>query len=202
MANGIGTGDPRGFNKGRSSNFREGSRVRQTPEEGRKTYRPKRCENNNKDEDNSPKNLNDKKIRLFDWLILMTRQSVWDHNMSRTSLFKFLRFFFFFRDFAHSYMISNIPIVGEQNIVVTHLWDLWAELPTVTWLVVMWHFQRLVLPLLGGRHRSERNPLFCTCGQVLFCKCLAAAIQLYLFVGTAFVTVLWFGTFNMFYNYV
>ena len=55
MANGIRTGDPRGFNKG------EGSRVRQTPE-GRRTYRPKRCENNNKDEDNSPKNLNDKKF--------------------------------------------------------------------------------------------------------------------------------------------
>ena len=40
MANGIRTGDPRGFNKGRSSKFREGSRVRQTPEEGRKTYWP------------------------------------------------------------------------------------------------------------------------------------------------------------------
>ena len=36
------------------------SRVRQTPEEGRRTYRPKRCGNNNKDENNSPKNLNDK----------------------------------------------------------------------------------------------------------------------------------------------
>ena len=42
----------RGFNKGRSSKFREGSRVRQTPEEGRKTYRPKCCGNNNKDEEN------------------------------------------------------------------------------------------------------------------------------------------------------
>ena len=52
MANGIRTGDPCGFNKGRSSKFREGSRVRQTPE-GRRTYRPKRCGNNNKDEDNS-----------------------------------------------------------------------------------------------------------------------------------------------------
>ena len=40
--------------------FREGSRVRQIPEEGRRKYQPKRCENNNKDEDNSPKNLNDK----------------------------------------------------------------------------------------------------------------------------------------------
>ena len=37
----------------------EGSRVLQTPEEGWRTYRPKRCGNNNKDEDNSPKNLND-----------------------------------------------------------------------------------------------------------------------------------------------
>ena len=60
MANGIRTGDPRGFSKGRSSMFREGSRVRQTPEEGRWTYQPKRCGNNNKDEDNSPKTLNDK----------------------------------------------------------------------------------------------------------------------------------------------
>ena len=59
MANGIRTGYPRGFNKGRSSKFREGSRVPQTSEEGRRTYRPKRC-GNNKDEDNSPKNLNDK----------------------------------------------------------------------------------------------------------------------------------------------
>ena len=62
MANGFRTGDPCGFNKGRSSKFREGSRVRQTPEEGRGTYRPKRYgnNNNNKDEDNSPKNPYDK----------------------------------------------------------------------------------------------------------------------------------------------
>ena len=59
MANGIRTGDPHGFNKGHGLKFREGSRVRQTPEEGWRTYRPKRCGNNNKDEDNSPKNLND-----------------------------------------------------------------------------------------------------------------------------------------------
>ena len=59
MTNGIRTGD-RGFNKGRSSKFREGSRVRQAPEEGRRTYLPKRCGNKNEDEDNSPKTLNDK----------------------------------------------------------------------------------------------------------------------------------------------
>ena len=44
MANGIRTGDPHGFNKGRGSKFREGSRVRQPPEEGQRTYQPKRCE--------------------------------------------------------------------------------------------------------------------------------------------------------------
>ena len=52
MDNGIRTGDPRGFNKGDSSKFRVGSRVRKTPEEGRRIYRPKRCGNNIKDEDN------------------------------------------------------------------------------------------------------------------------------------------------------
>ena len=35
---------------------------KETPEAGRRTYRPKRCEYNNKDEDNSPKTLNDKNI--------------------------------------------------------------------------------------------------------------------------------------------
>ena len=44
----------------------ESSRVRQTHEEGRRTYRPKRCRNNNKDEDNSPKTLNDNK---YHWCI-------------------------------------------------------------------------------------------------------------------------------------
>ena len=60
MANGIRTGNPCGFNKGCSSKFREGSQVQQTPEEGRRTYRPKHQGNNNKDENNSLKTLNDK----------------------------------------------------------------------------------------------------------------------------------------------
>ena len=60
MVNGIRTSDPCEFNQGRSLKFRVGPRVRQTPEEGRRTYRPKRRGNNNKDEDNSPNTLNDK----------------------------------------------------------------------------------------------------------------------------------------------
>ena len=60
MANGIRTGDPRVFKKGRSSKFCEDSKFRQTPEEDRRTYRPKRSGNNSKDGHNSPKTLNDK----------------------------------------------------------------------------------------------------------------------------------------------
>ena len=62
MANRIRTDDPRGFNKVHSSKFREGSRVRKTPEEGRRTYRPKRCGNHNIYEDNSPKTFNDETV--------------------------------------------------------------------------------------------------------------------------------------------
>ena len=59
--NGIRTGGPRGFSKGRSSKFPEDSRVRQTSEKVRKTYRPKRCGNNNKDKDNNSKTFYEKK---------------------------------------------------------------------------------------------------------------------------------------------
>ena len=65
MVNGIRTGDPCGFNKIRSSKFRESSWVRQTPEEGRTAYQPKRCRNNYKDEDNSPKTLNNKNTGFY-----------------------------------------------------------------------------------------------------------------------------------------
>ena len=40
-------------------------RNRETPEEGRWTYRPKRCGNINKDEDNSPKTLNNNKKKTI-----------------------------------------------------------------------------------------------------------------------------------------
>ena len=65
MINGIRTGEPHGFNKGRSLKSHVGSQVRQTPEEGRGTYRPKHCGNNNKDEDNSLKTFNDKNLPLW-----------------------------------------------------------------------------------------------------------------------------------------
>ena len=58
MANGIRTGDPRRFNKGRSSKFREGSPS--LTKAGGHIDRNV-VEINNKNEDNSPKTLNDKK---------------------------------------------------------------------------------------------------------------------------------------------
>ena len=60
MVNRIRTSNPCGLNKGRGSKFYVGFQVRQTPEEGQRTYRMKRCEYNIKDEDNSLKTLNDK----------------------------------------------------------------------------------------------------------------------------------------------
>ena len=60
MVHRISASDPRGLNKGRGLMFCVGSRVRQeTPEEDWRKYRPKRCKYNKKDEDNSPKTLND-----------------------------------------------------------------------------------------------------------------------------------------------
>ena len=58
------TGDPCGFNKGHSSKFHVGSRVQQTPD-SRRTYQLKCCGNNNKNEDNSPKTLNDKNYQAL-----------------------------------------------------------------------------------------------------------------------------------------
>ena len=56
---------PRGLNRGFSSNFLVDSRVRhKTSEECRRTYRPKHCEYNNEDEDNSPNTSSDKIVKL------------------------------------------------------------------------------------------------------------------------------------------
>ena len=59
MVYGIKTIYTRRLNKGFSSRFCVGSQVRN--EEGQGTYRLKRCDYNNKDEDNSPNILSKKK---------------------------------------------------------------------------------------------------------------------------------------------
>ena len=53
----------------------------ETPEEGRRTYRPKCCEFNNKNEDNSLKTLNDKnKYMLFPCLKQLVG-ALWHNNL-------------------------------------------------------------------------------------------------------------------------
>ena len=64
MANGIRTDDPRGFNKGRSYKFREGSEF-DKPLKKPEDISAKRCRNNHNDEDNCPKTLNDKNQNTF-----------------------------------------------------------------------------------------------------------------------------------------
>ena len=61
---------PAGLNKGHGSKSHVGSQVwQETPEEGQRTYRPKHCEYNTKDEDNSPKTLNERNRSVFDLFI-------------------------------------------------------------------------------------------------------------------------------------
>ena len=75
MVNRIRTGDPHGFDKGCSLKFCVGSRIQQTPEEGRRTYQQKRYGNNNKDEDNSLKTLNNK-FHLSSYIVLKKSQAI------------------------------------------------------------------------------------------------------------------------------
>ena len=60
MVNGIKASEPHGLNEGPGLKFCVGSRVRQeTPDKDQMTHRPKHCEYNNIDKDNSPKIPND-----------------------------------------------------------------------------------------------------------------------------------------------
>ena len=55
-------------------------------------------------------------------------------------------------------------------------WEVWAELLTITWPLVMWHFQKWVLYLFGSRLQLERTLLFhlcfssSTCMQIIIYK--------------------------------
>ena len=62
-----------------------------TPEEGRRTYRPRRCGNNNKDEDNSPKTLYDKNHQASSQKFkqLITNRHTRANNRKNSLLFGF-----------------------------------------------------------------------------------------------------------------
>ena len=78
MANGIRTGDLRG----KSSKFREGSGVRQTEDISAETLW-----NNNKDEDNSPKTLNDKNVNIPDLYKCIYKYVFFKKNISTYDIF-------------------------------------------------------------------------------------------------------------------
>ena len=98
MAKGIRSDDLCRFNKGLRSKFPVGSRVRQTPEESWRTYRQKRCGNYNKDEDNSPKILNDKNhqasSRKFWQLLLLVLFSFWSLKINDWNIKVYPTFFY------------------------------------------------------------------------------------------------------------
>ena len=102
----------------------------QTPEEGRRTYRPKRCENN-KDEDNSPKTLNDNGLYSF----LVPFSSVvfgetWDCVNVTTSIF----WYFFFPP-SETENLSHEPRFDKKDIkrnMITKLFTLSRSFKSVS----------------------------------------------------------------------
>ena len=102
MINGIGTSDPRGLNKGRGSKFCIGSRVRQTPEEGQRTYQPKRCEYTNKDEDNSSKIQNDKNI--------YTHICVYLYIHTHTYIYVYTHIYIYIQILGKSHLIGKVVL--------------------------------------------------------------------------------------------
>ena len=88
-----------------SSKFRIGSRVRQTPEEGWRTCQPRRCGNNNKDEDNSPKTLNGKRNVTLHQLCISHTRLIWRVCRCRWWIVGFVRKFWVL--YLISFFFSN-----------------------------------------------------------------------------------------------
>ena len=123
MANGIRTGDSRGFNKGRSS------KVLHTPEESRRIYHPKRCGNNNNDEDNSPKTLYDKNpqdsSQKFRQLI-NELQLIYELQCAAALLLKQFCIFRFSAFSLFLLVISSFLILLNKKTSVNKLWRFYS----------------------------------------------------------------------------
>ena len=89
-----------------------------TPEEGRRTYRPKRCGNNNKDEDNSPKTLSDKNQQASSQKFKQLITFMFLNFLSSLARSKYMSFFFF--------LLSLI--------FTAYRWDYTTTLGQVFWL--------------------------------------------------------------------
>ena len=49
-------------------------------------------------------------------------------------------------------------LLGNKTQLFPPFWGLRAELPTITWLLVMWFFKKWVLPIFCSGHLSKKNP--------------------------------------------
>ena len=114
---------------------------RQTPEEGRRTYRPKLCENNNKDENNSPKTLNDKnpqdssqkfrqlrncQLPVFETSLATDRAEFFFKSIFIMAIFIFLSLFFLFLMFLfiffYFYAVAWILMSDFSRFAQLHEW--------------------------------------------------------------------------------
>ena len=189
MANGIRTGDSCGFNKRRSSKFREGSRVRQTPEEGRRTCRLKRCGNNNK-EAYSLKTRFIKKLQEFIFFDEISAAEFGSQKLSCSSEILFSNFFFdlrlsddvFFRlakvfviflffESSYSFLICQLCYFHFLSFFHSSLWT-WYILSQIQLLYpacICWLFESyFVNSLKPSVHK--RWLIFC-CDFLKMCNC-------------------------------
>ena len=62
--------------------------------------------------------------------------------------------------FSEVYRWKRRWFCGTQNVIISFSCDSWAELPTITWPLVMWQFEKRVLPLFdqeGPRDRTSTS---------------------------------------------
>ena len=52
--------------------------------------------------------------------------------------------------------LASCSLCWEQNIIVSLSCDSWMELPTIMWLLVMWQFEKWILPLFDQECPKDR----------------------------------------------
>ena len=158
MVNGIRENDPWGLNKGHDLKFCVGSRVQQeTSEEGRRIFQLKHCEYNNKDEDNSPKTLNDKNHQVSSQKFTLGEHAIdWEKILSiwRTYyqlgeyVYQLGEHLIVWKDFLSSewtwYQLGEHLIVWKDFLSSGWTWYQFREHP-IMWKEFLLHFYDLFL---------------------------------------------------------
>ena len=77
---------------------------------------------------------------------------------------------------AKDFCYKLLDTVGELIHSGLLFGEVWTELPTITWWLVMCHLEKRVLYLFGSRHLLKKMSLFClhisisTCAQIIICN--------------------------------